>query len=159
METPYETTPTPTKEAIASKAAIAKHPIHPMLIPFPIAFLVGTLVADVIYLISHQSFWAQTSFWMNIAGVITGVIAAVIGLVDFFGNVRIRKLLPAWIHLVGNLIVMGLAVVNIFVRVNNPDIVPNLGIALSAAVALLLVVTGWFGGEMVFRHRVGVREE
>jgi uncharacterized membrane protein len=146
-----------TATEIHSRATIAGHPIHPMLISFPIAFLTGTLLADLIYLLTRDVFWAQAAFWLIVAGVISGLFAAVFGIVDFVMNSRIRALRMAWLHGGGNVIMIFLAVVNLLVRSDDPvaGVLPW-GILLSIITVILLIFTGWYGGELVFRHGVGV---
>src|SRR3546814_8442594 len=85
-----------------STARIADHPIHPMLIPFPIAFLVGTLVSDLIYWQTTDAFWATAFVYLLVAAIIAAALAAVAGFIDFFGDRRIRGLSHAWQHMIGN---------------------------------------------------------
>jgi uncharacterized membrane protein len=159
METPYNTEQT-AEEEIISRASIAKHPIHPALIPFPIAFLVGMVLSDFVFITNNDPFWAQVSIWLNGAGVVSGIIAGIAGSIDFGSDSRIRRLTAAKIHLIGNIVALALALVNVGVRLPNPsEGVRPLGIVLSVVVALLLTITGWFGGEMVFKHKVGVSSQ
>lgn len=140
-----------------STAAIAGHPIHPAVITFPIAFLVGALVTDVVYWITRAAFWAEASVWLVGAGVAMGVLAAILGLIDFVTVERARQHSAGWIHLIGNLVAMILSVVSLLLRWGNPAaaVLPG-GLILSAVTGVILGVTGWFGGELVFRHLVGV---
>src|SRR3954470_10703302 len=73
-----------------STASIAGHPIHPMLIPFPVAFFVGTLAVDVAYYFSGNPGWVTGSIWLLGAGLIMAALAAIAGLIDVFGDRRIR---------------------------------------------------------------------
>jgi uncharacterized membrane protein len=144
-------------EEIKSTAAINGHPIHPMLIAFPIAFLVGAFVTDVLYAINDDVFWARASLWLLVAGIATALFAALFGLIDFATIKRVRDHRIAWWHMGLNLLSVALAGVNLALRVMNGDetIMP-LGLALSAAVTGLLTISGWLGGEMTFRHKIGV---
>jgi uncharacterized membrane protein len=128
-----------------------------MLVPFPIVCFVGTLLTDLAYWFSGEMMWADFSAWLVTAGVITGFLAAIVGLVDFVGDRRVRAQAPAWPHLIGNAIVLVLATINMLVHSRDAwtSIVPT-GIILSAVVVLILLFTGWMGGSMVYRHRVGV---
>jgi uncharacterized membrane protein len=145
------------REAVASLAAIAGHPIHPMLIPFPIAFLVFAFVADVAYAMTSDEFFARMALWMVTSGLVTGVLAAIAGLVDFVGLERPRQLRTSWIHAIGNGVVLGLTVANLVGRiVDGEEFVVPWGLAVSAVIGLLLAVTGWFGGELSYRHLIGV---
>src|SRR3954447_14133826 len=86
----------------ASTARIASHPIHPMLVPFPIACFVGTLLTDLAYWRTADVMWANFSAWLVTVGVIMGLIAAVAGLIDFLSNRLVRTQPPAWPHAIGN---------------------------------------------------------
>lgn len=140
-----------------STARIGGHPIHPMLIPFPIAFLVAALVSDLVFWAVRDAFWASVSLYLLGAGIVMALLAALAGFTDFIGDRRIRSLSHAWQHMVGNLLAVAIAVVNFFVRLDDPAtaILP-VGLILSAVVALILVFTGWRGGDLVYKHRVGV---
>ncbi len=139
-----------------SRAAIGGHPLHPMLIPFPIAFLVTALLTDVVFWRTGNAFWAQASFWLVAAGVVTGLVAAVPGLIDFLGIGRVRELGMAWVHASGNVAAVGLSLVSMLIRWNDPaaGVLPW-GLLLSLIVAAVLGVTGWIGGEMSYRHGIG----
>lgn len=143
-----------------STAEVAGHPLHPMVIPFPIAFFVSTLVTDLIYLQSGRPGFAEASVWLLGAGIAMALLAAVLGFVDFMGDRRIRSLREAWLHMVGNAIVVLLAAVNLYLRATQgaeTAIVPA-GVILSAVVTVLLLFNGWMGWEMVYRRHVGVSE-
>ena len=141
-----------------STASIAGHPIHPMLIPFPIAFLVGALLTDIAYLQSGWAMWAYASSWLIGAGIVSALLAAVFGFIDFFGEQRIRRLKVAWYHMAGNLLAVLLSVANFIVHMRDGAMaVVGPGVTLSAIVVVLLVINGWLGGHMVYRHGVAVR--
>lgn len=141
-----------------SIASIAGHPIHPMLVSFPIAFFTLALVMDVTYWQSANLTWKHFAEWLLFAGLVTGAIAAVVGAIDFFSRREIRTRAPAWPHAIGNVLVMILAFLNSLVHARDgwTGVVPT-GIALSVATVLLLLITGWLGGSMVYRHGVGVK--
>ena len=96
---------------LRSTARIAGHPIHPMLVPVPIVCFVGALITDVTYFATANIMWADFSTWLITIGVIMGVLAAIAGLIDFLGNRLIRTRRPAWPHVLGNLLVLVLAIV------------------------------------------------
>lgn len=147
------------RENPRSTASIAGHPIHPMLVPFPIACFVGTLLTDIAYWSTAQMMWADFSAWLVTVGVIMGILAAIAGLVDFLGDRLIRAQAPAWPHVIGNLVALVLAIVNMLVHTRDAwtSVVPW-GLILSAVVVLILLFTGWMGWAMVYRHHVGVAE-
>src|ERR671916_777621 len=95
-----------------STAQIAGHPLHPMLIPFPVAFLVSTLVCDLLFWNTGNSAWSTTSLYLLGAALIMAALAAVAGLTDFLGDRRIRSLSAAWHHMIGNVIAVLLSLWN-----------------------------------------------
>ncbi len=143
---------------LQGKGAVLGHPIHPILVDFPIVFLIGALVSDVAFALSGQAFWALLSLYALGAGVLMGVLAAIFGVIDFFSVPAARELRAGWIHFLGNAVVLLIALGNLLLRLGDWEqaVVP-LGLILSAAAGLLLGITGWFGGALVFRHKIGVR--
>lgn len=140
-----------------STARFLGHPIHPMLVPFPIAFFIGVLLADLAYLKLDDPFWALAAFWLLAAGLVGAAAAALAGFTDFLGDPRIRALSDAWQHMIGNVVAVVIEAANLYVRLDDPAAaLPSPGLYLSAAAFLLLGFTGWRGGDLVYRHRVGV---
>lgn len=143
-----------------STVKLAGHPIHPMLIPFPIAFFVGALATDIVFSQNGQVFWATMSQWLLVAGLVMAALAAAAGLTDFLGDRRIRNLSAAWHHLIGNVTAVVIEAINLWQRLDKgSDFVVPTGLILSAAVTLLLLYNGWRGWEMVYRHHVAVSDE
>ena len=101
-------------------------------------------------------FWAEASRWLLLVGVVTGALAAIFGLIDFLTIRRVREYRIAWIHFLGNAAAIVLSLINLLLRPNPTDGIPTVGIILSVVVALILVVTGWLGGELSYRHKIGV---
>jgi uncharacterized membrane protein len=143
-----------------STAQIGGHPIHPMLVPIPIVCFVGTWVTDVVYWRTATIMWADMSAWLLTAGLVVSILVVLAGLIDFVGDSRIRALRPAWIHGLGNAVVIVLSIINAFVHSRDAytSVVPT-GLILSSLVVLILLVTGWNGWTMVYRHGVGVSPE
>lgn len=142
---------------IVSTVAIAGHPLHPLIVTFPIAFLTGVLGTDLGYWLTQDPFWARASVWLLGAGLLSGLVAAVTGMSDFLRIDRVRKHSAGWIHAVGNAASLFLTLVNWLLRLGDPTgAVLPLGIILSTVVAVLLGVTGWFGAELIYRHKVAV---
>jgi uncharacterized membrane protein len=141
-----------------STAAIGGHPIHPMLVVFPIAFLVGALATDLAFWGTGDHFWALASEWLLAAGVVMGVLAAVAGLIEFITISRVRSLVAGWVHFLGNAAAILISLWNLLYRLGGDPsaVVVPFGIILSAVVVVLFLVTGWLGGELVFRHRIGI---
>jgi uncharacterized membrane protein len=142
---------------IPSKVAIAGHPFHPLLVTFPIAFLTAVLATDLAYWLTRDMFWARASIWLIGAGILTGIIAAITGMIDFLKITRVRQHSAGWIHMVGNIVALGLSLVNFGLRWGDTTgaILP-VGLILSLIVATALGVTGWYGAELVYRHKVAV---
>jgi uncharacterized membrane protein len=142
-----------------STASIAGHPMHPMLVPIPIACFVGTLCTDTAYANTANTQWAVMSSWLLTIGLIVALFAVIAGFIDFMGDSRIRDLRAVWIHAGGNATALVLALFNAFIhsRDGYTSVVPT-GLILSVLVVLILLVTGWYGWDMVYRHRVGVAE-
>lgn len=141
-----------------STASIFGHPIHPMLVQFPIVCFIGALITDIVYAQTADMMWTNFSAWLIVAGLIMGALAAIAGLIDFASSKRVRAQAPAWPHAIGNVIAMIVALFNAFVHSRDAwtSVVPT-GLILSAVTVAILLVTGWLGGALVFRHGVGVK--
>ena len=143
-----------------STAQIAGHPLHPMLVPFPIAFFVATLACDIVYSQTDDPFWFTATEWLLGAGVIIALLAALAGLTDVLGDARIRAITIVWWHLFGNLLVVLIEAANWYRRYAvGPPAVISTGLILSVIAVLILLVTGWLGWEMVYRRRIGIADE
>lgn len=143
-----------------STARIGGHPIHPMLVPFPIACFVLTLVSDLAYWKTAAMQWANMSAWLLTIGLVLALFAVIAGLFDYLGDRRIRSLRAVYIHAGGNAAALVLAILNALVHSRDAytSVVPA-GLILSFLTVLILLVTGWMGWDMVYRHRVGVLPE
>lgn len=127
-----------------------------MLVPFPIVCFVGALATDIAYASTAEMMWANFSAWLLVIGMITGVLAGIAGLIDFLSNRLIRAQWPAWPHMIGNLTVLLLALLNTLVHTRDAwiSVVP-VGLILSVIVVLILCFTTWWGRSMVYRYGVG----
>ena len=143
-----------------STASIGGRPIHAMLVPIPIACFVGTLVTDLAYWQTANMQWANFSVWLLTIGLIVAAFAVVAGAIDFLGDRRIRSLNSAWIHGIGNAIALVIAIFNAFIHSRDAytSVVPT-GLVLSTITVLILLVTGWNGWTMVYRHGVSVLDK
>ena len=148
------------KPPVPSLAAIAGHPIHPMLVPLPIGALSLALASDVAYAATGDRFFARASTLLLGAGIATGALAGAMGAIDFTGREQVREHSESWMHAGGNVAALALSAVNLAIR--QPDaakaVVPT-GLALSALTGAMLLFTGWLGGELSYRHRVGVTQD
>lgn len=142
---------------VTSTVQIAGHPIHPILVQFPVAFLSGALFTDAAYWFLGDTFWARASYWLILAGFIVAIAAAITGMLDFLRIERVRKRTAGWAHMVLNVGALVLTIVNLAIRWNNPvsPILPW-GLILSLVVATLIGISGWYGGELIYRHKIAV---
>ena len=140
-----------------SKAKLFGHPIHPMLIPFPLGLLGMAVVFDLIDLIVGRDDLARAASPMIAAGVVTGLLAAVFGAVDWAAipsGTRAKGVATA--HGLGNVAVVALFAAAWLLRRDDPANAAGLPIALEGIGVLGAVLTGWLGGELVDRLGVGV---
>jgi len=139
-----------------STARIAGHPIHPMLIPFPIVCFILTFVCDILYTRGHTEL-ATPSKWLLAIGLVMAALAAVAGLTDFLGEKRIQGS-DAIKHAIANVTAVVLELVNLLLRRGNDGFIGSTGVYISLVVVLILLYSGWKGGDLVFRHGMGVRD-
>ncbi|MGL5832613.1 MAG: DUF2231 domain-containing protein [Waterburya sp.] len=142
---------------ITSSVSIAGHPIHPILVIFPVAFLSAAAGSDIGYWLTEDFFWARASTWLIGLGGLSGIMAALVGIADFVRVRKVRQRTAGWAHMSINIIVLVMTFINFGLRLDDPQtaILPT-GIALSLIVATLLAIGGWYGGELSFRHKIGV---
>jgi len=140
-----------------ARAAIARHPIHATLVPFPIVCFTFTLLTDTAYWRSGNLMWLNFSAWLLLAGVVVGALAAVAGLIDLLSRSGMRSSRIGWLHGIGNIVVLGLATLNSLVHARDgwTAVVPQ-GLILSTLTVLAMIATVWLGRSMVFRRGVGV---
>ena len=138
-------------------ASIFGYQAHRLLVSFPIVCFLGALLADITYANTADMQWANFAVWLLTFGLIGGAGALVTGMIDFLGDRRMRSLPAAWAHGLGSVVVMLLALWNVFVHSRDAwtSVVPT-GLTLSIVTVALMAVTGWLGGTLVVRRRVGV---
>ena len=142
-------------------ASIARHPIHPMLIPFPIGLWVFSFACDLIYAFgAHDPVWKTIALYSMIGGLIGGLAAAIPGLIDLL-SLPSGPRSTAVLHMSINLIVVGLFVVDAWMRCHAGDAgaSSNLPMWLSLVALALLLVSGWLGGKLVYEGGVAVDTE
>jgi len=142
-----------------STARIAGHPVHPMLVPVPIVCFIGAFATDLMYLANAEAGWATASNWLLGVGLAGAALAAVAGLADFLGDARVRALSDALKHMLANVTAVVIEAVNLALRLGNPDFLGSTGVYLSGIVVLILLYSGWKGGELVYRRGVGVLDD
>ena len=142
-----------------ARARLFGHPIHQMLIVFPLGLLATAVIFDVIALVTDNTRWAEIAYWLIAAGIIGGLAAAPFGLIDWLGvpgGTRARRI--GLLHGGGNLVVVLLFAGSWLLRRDNPMVPETLALVLSFVGVGLALVTGWLGGELVDRLGVGVDE-
>lgn len=138
-----------------SKANIAGHPIHPILVTVPIGAWLWSLACDIIYRATGNTMWDTIALYSIAAGVIGALVAAVPGLIDLYNLPPSQAKKIGISHMIINLVLVLLYAVNFFWRRNvDPTVIGPF--ILSIATVILLLVSGWLGGEMIFRHGVAV---
>jgi uncharacterized membrane protein len=144
------------QERIPSTVALGGHPLHPMLITFPIAFFIGAFASDGAYWWTRDEFWAHMSFWLLVGGVAGGTAAAISGIADFLLVRGIREHVTSWSHFIMAIMAMSMGATNLMLRWWDA-VGPLLpwGLFLSALNVGVLSVAGWLGGNLVFRHLIG----
>jgi uncharacterized membrane protein len=137
------------------------HPVHPMLIVFPLGLLATAVLFDALYLITGNEDLAVFSFWAIAAGVVGGLAAALFGLIDWLAipsGTRAKQV--GLVHGGGNVVIVGLFAVSWLLRLDDAAFAPNLlPFILGLAGAGLALFTAWLGGELVYRLRVAVDDD
>ena len=141
-----------------SRVKLFGHPIHPMLIVFPLGLLVMAFILDLVYAATQNATWAMIAYYNIIFGVIGGLIAAVFGLLEWLAipdGTRAKRV--GLLHGLGNVVVVVLFLLSWFVRRGEPARLPSTTAFILALLGVLLgLVTAWLGGELVHRLGVGV---
>lgn len=143
-----------------SKAKALGHPIHPMLIVFPLGLLATAVIFDLIGLATEESDWHRVAYYLIGAGIVGGLLAAIFGLVDWLAiPTRTRAKGIGILHALSNTAALIAFAVSWYIRyrgeINDPS---SIAIILAIIGALIATVGGWLGGELVYRLRVGVDE-
>lgn len=148
---------TEQNHTVPSVIAVKQHPLHPMMVVYPVAFLSTVVVSDVLYVLLTDLFWARVSFLLTLVGFVVGVAAAAVGLAEFLLIREIRRHLSAWSHAIAAVMVLALAGVNLMMRWVNPaEAVWPWGLIASSALCAMVMVAGWLGGTLSFKYGVGV---
>jgi uncharacterized membrane protein len=148
---------------MASKASILGHPVHPMLIPFPLALWVFSFICDVLYLLRGDTFWIVLAKYTLAGGIIGGVLAAVPGLIDWLAiKSREVKKIADW-HARLNIIALLVFAASLYLRTRygaplvGRSFIPS--IVLSGLGVILISISGWLGGSLSYEHGVGVKPQ
>lgn len=147
-----------TLRPIISRVALFGHPLHPALIHFPVAALMGLIVTDLAFIITADPFWARAGLWLAGVGALGGAISGSAGLADLLLVRQIRRVITAWCHAVLAVMLLSLASLNWLLRFSTDmeaAIVPW-GFYLSLLSGLLIGMTGYLGAQLVYEYAVGV---
>lgn len=140
-----------------SRAKLFGHPIHPMLIPFPLGLLGMAVIFDLLARFAGQAALGQASRPMIAAGIVTGLLAAIFGAIDWAAiPAATRAKSVATAHGLGNVVVIALFAIAWQLRRDEPSVAAGLPLALELIGLAVALVTGWLGGELVDRLGVGV---
>lgn len=147
-------------EPIESKMSLKGHPIHPMLVHFPVAALVGLIATDAAFIYTDDYFWARASIWLVGIGTLGGWVAGLVGFIDLVFVKNIRRLITGWSHAILAIMLLSLTSFNWLIRWDEPDtaIMPW-GIVLSLLSGVMIAVTANLGGKLVYEHAVGIKTE
>ncbi len=141
-----------------SRAKVAGHAAHAIMIVFPLGLLSTAVIFDIVHLLTDNSTFALVSYWMIVAGLVSGLAAAVPGWIDWFaipGGTRAKRV--GLVHGLGNVLVLILFALSWLFRRDEAGYMPSvLALGLSFVAFGLAAVTGWLGSELVERLGVGV---
>jgi len=139
-----------------SRANIKSHPIHPILVAFPIAFFVGTFIFDILGVIYNNESLYGVAYYMQVCGIIGALLAAIPGAVDYFKTVPPNSSAKkrATKHALLNITNLVLFLIAWILKGNNIN--PYVILVLELIGIILLAIAGWLGGTLVYRNQIGV---
>lgn len=145
-------------KSIDSLMAVSGHPLHPALIHFPVAALIGLVATDLAFVFSGDRFWARAGLWLAGTGMLMGSLSGLVGVIDLVAVYRIRRLIKGWCHAILAVTALSLASLNWLLRIEDPAaaILPW-GLYLSLLTAALLGLVGHQGAQLVYEFGVGVQ--
>ncbi len=164
MDSRMTTSRMPTVDAKPSVAQIMGHAIHPLLVAFPITFYTIATASFITYAVNANVFWFRVAFYSSMAGVIAAVVAAIPGMADYFGSIPTRD--PAKkvgrTHIAFNTLALFFyaSIVALMWSSVTPDAIYTESVMapmwLSIAGLVSTLAAGYFGGELVQKHHVGI---
>lgn len=143
-------------ESTESIVALAGHPIHAMMVHFPIAFTFGLVGADLLYWWNGDPFWARAGLWFVGIAFVAAVAAGLAGLTELLLVRGIRNRVASWAHGVAAVMLTALLGVNWGLRLSDPGAVLPEGLALTFLCAVMTGIAGWHGGRLIFDHGIGL---
>lgn len=144
------------KRDTTSAIAFAGHPIHAMMVHFPIALVFVTLVIDLAYWWTGDAFWVEAGLWSAGAAFGFGVAAAAVGTAELLLVAGIRLRVASWNHAVAAMTLVAVAGANWGLRATVPEVVLPHGLGLSVLASIITGFAGWHGGKLIFDHGIGL---
>lgn len=144
------------KEDVSSAIAVAGHPLHAMTVHFPIALVIATLGADLLYWWSADPFWVRAGIWTSGFAFGAGIVAGLIGTAELLLVRGIRVRAASWMHAVAAMTLIAIAGMNWGLRLTDETAILPLGLLLSVLASIFTGIAGWHGGKLVFDHGVGL---
>jgi uncharacterized membrane protein len=148
---------------MASKASIGGHPIHPMLVAFPIGLWVTSFALDIWYYFERNPTWLYASKFMIAAGCVGALAAAVPGIIDWLVLKDKRVVRIANWHARLNIIALIVFAISLYFRMQRGGAIVGhrltIPFLLSLLGVILISISGWLGGEMVYRYGVSVEPQ
>lgn len=141
---------------VASAIAVAGHPIHAMMVHFPIALVICSLGIDMLYWWTGDPFWVDVGVWSTGGAFLTGVVAAIAGTAELLAVPGIRVRVASWNHAIVAMVLLAVAGTNWGLRLAYPELVLPHGLVLSMLASVVTGFAGWHGGKLVFDHGVGL---
>ena len=150
----------PGYDRTESKIAVAGHPIHAMLVAFPIALAMCTLAADLLYWWTGDGFWVRAGLWTTGGGFLMGLLAGLSGTAELLLVPGIRARAASWTHFIFAMTLLSAFGLNWGIRLTSLEgaVLPY-GLLLSLLVAALTALTGWHGGKLVFDYQLGTSSQ
>lgn len=139
-------------------ATIEKHPLHPLLVALPIGLFIFSLISDIIFFAGWgPQDWAKVAFYTLGGGIVTAIIAAIPGFIDWYSLEDKTLQNKATTHMITMLISLAIFIADFFVRYTT-SLENTIGLVLSIIGVLGISFGGWIGAEMVHRFGVGVED-
>jgi len=131
-------------DSFRTSAGIGRRPFYPLHMALAASCFLGTLASDIAYWHTADVLWANFSDWLVTVGVIVGYVTVVIALIELFAIRSPLRRRPTWLYAAGAIVALILATFNMLVHTRDAwtSVIPW-GLGLSAAVVLILLVTGW----------------
>ena len=141
---------------VGSAVALVGHPLHVMMVHFPVAFVFATLGIDVLYWWSGDAFWLRAGIWSAGTAFWTGVGASIAGTGELLLVRGIRMHEASWSHAIAAMTLVAIAGASWGLRLTDPVSVLPHGLVLSVLASVMVGFAGWHGGKLVFDHGIGI---